>query len=116
MRALPLFGALLVGLALCGTAAAQNTSNLYKNNYTYSGSSTTLYQQTYAQNVSKRGNVPTNTSLGQAFSGAFSPRTLFDRFQSPRPRSGFEPLGTNIPNPETDKAAYLQAIGLRPLR
>jgi hypothetical protein len=115
MRALPLLGALLVGLALCGTAAAQNTTNLYKSSYGYSGNSTTLYQQTYGQNINKRLNTPSNNSIGQAFRDGFSPRSLFERFQAPRPRSGFEPL-PSIPNPETDKAAYLKAFGIRPLR
>jgi hypothetical protein len=114
MRALPLLGALAVGLTLCGTAAAQSTTNLYQNNYAYSGTSTTLYQQNYSANVPNTSAPPANNSFGKLLQGGFSPRTVFQRFQSPPGRPDFTPMPA-IPNPQTDKAAFLRAVGLRRL-
>jgi hypothetical protein len=130
MRALPLLGALLVGLTLCGTAAAQsatslytnnyaysgNTTSLYQNNYSYSGKTSVLYQQNYGGYGPNTSTPPANNSLGRALSrGGFSPRGLFQRFQGMPTRPDFGPM-PSIPNPVTDKAAYIRAIGLRPLQ
>jgi hypothetical protein len=116
MRALPLVGALLVGLALCGTAAAQNVSNLYQSNYASTATSTNLYQQTYGRTIGNQQSPPPNNFIGTlVLGGGFSPKSLFERFQSPAPRPSFAPLPA-IPNPDTQKAAYLKAFGIRPLQ
>jgi hypothetical protein len=115
MRALPLLGAVIAGLCLCGTAAAQTTSNLYQSNYASSAKTTALFQSTYGTSIAKGQTPAPNTSVPfQSLSGGFSPRTLFDRFQSPTPRDSSAPPPALI-NPNTDPAGYLAAFGIKRL-
>ena len=118
MRALPLTGAMLLGLALCGTAGAQSVSALYQSNYasTITGPSTSLYQQTYGKTIGNKQSPPPNNFIGTlVLGGGFSPKSLFERFQPPPPRPSFDPLPA-MPNPDTNPGAYLKAFGIRPLR
>jgi hypothetical protein len=115
MRALPLLGALVAGLCLCGTAAAQNTSNLYQSNYATSANSTALFQSSYGTTIANRQSPSPNTSVSfQALTGGFSPRAVFDRFQSPAPRPGNQPLPAMI-DPATNPSGYLTAFGIKRL-
>src|SRR5262249_28559963 len=115
MRALPLLGAaLLVGLATCGTAAAQNTTALYQSSYATNATSTNLYQQNYGKTIGNKQSPTPNTSVAFGVLSGLSSKGFFERFQSPRPRESFTPL-PSIPNPQTNPNAYIRAVGLRPL-
>jgi hypothetical protein len=115
MRALPLMGAFIAGLCLCGTAAAQTTSNLYQSNYASNAKTTALFASAYGNTIGNAQNPSPNTSVPfQALSSGFSPRTLFTRFQSPTPRPSAGPPPALI-NPQTDPQKYLAAFGIKRL-
>jgi hypothetical protein len=109
MRAWPVLGVLLVG-CFCGTAGAQNTTNLYKNNYGGSASTSALYANVYNGKNSVPARQPSSSLVTAALgSGRFKARYLFQHFFGIDNR----PTYTTATIPDPNSKEYLQAFGFK---